>query len=199
MWWADNVSASKPSTSPAEIPRRSGDPFWSRAFAQEAGAGRQEILRLTQFEPEEITMDAVIVSTARTPIGKASAAFQRHPWRRLGAHVIKHAAERAKVDLAEVEDVILGCAHPRHDRSNVPRLGDACRRARQRLGRHGEPLLLVGPADHLDGGQRVLVDKVPVMIAAASNRCRCPGPSGGNKNRLVNPWCRSMCPASITP
>ena len=57
--------------------------------------------------------DAVIVSTARTPIGKAfRGIFNDTHGADMGAHVIKHAAERAKVDLAEVEDVILGCAAP---------------------------------------------------------------------------------------
>ena len=98
--------------------------------------------------------DAVIVSTARTPIGKAfRGIFNDTHGADMGAHVIKHAAERAKVELGEVEDVILGCAAPgRHDRlQRRARLGDARRRAGQRLGRHREPLLLVGPADHLDG------------------------------------------------
>jgi acetyl-CoA C-acetyltransferase len=54
---------------------------------------------------------AVIVSTARTPIGKAyRGAFNATTAPALGAHAIKHAAERAKVDFAEIEDVIMGCA-----------------------------------------------------------------------------------------
>ena len=57
--------------------------------------------------------DAVIVSTARTPIGKAfRGVFNDTHGADMGAHVIKHAAERAKVDLGDVEDVILGCAAP---------------------------------------------------------------------------------------
>ena len=57
--------------------------------------------------------DAVIVSTARTPIGKAfRGVFNDTHGADMGAHVIKHAAERAKVELGEVEDVILGCAAP---------------------------------------------------------------------------------------
>ena len=44
--------------------------------------------------------DAVIVSTARTPIGKAfRGIFNDTHGADMGAHVIKHAAERAKVDL----------------------------------------------------------------------------------------------------
>src|ERR1700674_1138553 len=57
--------------------------------------------------------DAVIVSTARTPIGKAHrGAFNMTHGAELGGHVIRHAVERAGVEPAEVEDVILGCAMP---------------------------------------------------------------------------------------
>ena len=55
--------------------------------------------------------EAVIVSTARTPIGKAyRGAFNNTGSQALGAHVIKHAVERAGVDPAEVEDVVMGSA-----------------------------------------------------------------------------------------
>ena len=55
--------------------------------------------------------EAVIVSTARTPIGKAyRGAFNATTAPALGAHAIKHAAERAKVDFGEIEDIIMGCA-----------------------------------------------------------------------------------------
>ena len=57
--------------------------------------------------------EAVIVSTARTPIGKAMrGAFNDTHGAVLAGHAIKHAVERAKVDPAEIEDVILGCALP---------------------------------------------------------------------------------------
>jgi acetyl-CoA C-acetyltransferase len=57
--------------------------------------------------------EAVIVSTARTPIGKAMrGAFNDTHGAVLAGHAIKHAVERAKIDPAEVEDVILGCALP---------------------------------------------------------------------------------------
>jgi acetyl-CoA C-acetyltransferase len=55
--------------------------------------------------------EAVIVSTARTPIGKAyRGAFNDTPGQQLAGHVISHAVRRAGIDGAEVEDVILGCA-----------------------------------------------------------------------------------------
>jgi acetyl-CoA C-acetyltransferase len=55
--------------------------------------------------------DAVIVSTARTGIGKAyRGAFNITPSPTLAAHPIRAAIERAKVDPAEVDDVIMGAA-----------------------------------------------------------------------------------------
>ena len=56
---------------------------------------------------------AVIVSTARTPIGKAyRGAFNNTEAPTLGGHAVKHAVERAGLDPAEVEDVMIGCALP---------------------------------------------------------------------------------------
>jgi acetyl-CoA C-acetyltransferase len=57
--------------------------------------------------------EAVIVSTARTPIGKAyRGAFNMTHGADMGGHVVKHAVARAKIDAAEVDDVIMGCALP---------------------------------------------------------------------------------------
>jgi acetyl-CoA C-acetyltransferase len=55
--------------------------------------------------------EAVIVSTARTPIGKAyRGAFNNTPSQSLGGHAVQHAVARAGIDPAEVEDVIMGAA-----------------------------------------------------------------------------------------
>ncbi len=57
--------------------------------------------------------EAVIVSTARTPIGRAyRGAFNNTSGQTLAAHAIRHAVERAGIAPAEVEDVVLGCAMP---------------------------------------------------------------------------------------
>lgn len=57
--------------------------------------------------------DAVIVSTARTPIGKAyRGAFNNLPAPSLAAHAIQAAVERAKVDGGEIDDCIIGSALP---------------------------------------------------------------------------------------
>ncbi|WP_440957867.1 acetyl-CoA C-acyltransferase [Oceanicaulis sp. LC35] len=55
--------------------------------------------------------EALIVSTARTPIGKAyRGAFNDTQAQELGGHAIKHAVERSKVAPDEIEDVIIGAA-----------------------------------------------------------------------------------------
>jgi len=55
--------------------------------------------------------EAIIVSTARTPIGRAyRGAFNGTQGQALAAHAIKHAIGRAGIEPAEVEDVVLGCA-----------------------------------------------------------------------------------------
>ena len=58
-------------------------------------------------------MDAVIVSTARTPLCKSwRGALNMTHGAKMGGHVVHAALERAKVDPQEVDDVIIGCANP---------------------------------------------------------------------------------------
>ena len=58
-------------------------------------------------------VDAVIVSTARTPLCKSwRGALNMTHGATMGGHVVKAALERAKVAPQEVEDVIMGCATP---------------------------------------------------------------------------------------
>ena len=57
--------------------------------------------------------NAVIVSTARTPLTKSwKGAFNMTHGATLGGHAVQHAVQRAGIDAAEVEDVIMGCATP---------------------------------------------------------------------------------------
>jgi acetyl-CoA C-acetyltransferase len=58
-------------------------------------------------------VDAVIVSTARTPLAKSwRGAFNLTHGATLGAHVVAAAIGRAGIEAASVEDVIMGCANP---------------------------------------------------------------------------------------
>ncbi|MEM8817796.1 MAG: acetyl-CoA C-acyltransferase [Pseudomonadota bacterium] len=68
--------------------------------------------------------EAVIVSTARTPIGRAyRGAFNNTEAPTLGGHPIAAAVERAGIEAGEVDDVIMGCAMPQGSQSlNIARL-----------------------------------------------------------------------------
>jgi acetyl-CoA C-acetyltransferase len=56
---------------------------------------------------------AVIVSTARTPLAKSwKGSFNMTHGATLGGHAVQHAVQRAGVDPAAVDDVIMGCANP---------------------------------------------------------------------------------------
>ncbi|MET0358817.1 MAG: acetyl-CoA C-acyltransferase [Pararhizobium sp.] len=66
---------------------------------------------------------AVIVSTARTPIGRAyRGAFNNTTPQALGGHAIEHAVKRAGIEGAEVEDVVFGAALQQgHQAGNIAR------------------------------------------------------------------------------
>ena len=112
--------------------------------------------------------EAVIVSTARTPIGKAyRGAFNRTHGATIGGHVIDAAVERAGVDPGEVEDVIMGCAMPEGATGqNI---------ARQAALRAGLPVTTSGVTVNRFcssglqaismAAQRVIADGVPVIVA----------------------------------
>ncbi len=112
--------------------------------------------------------DAVIVSTARTPIGRAHrGAFNMTTGPALGAHVIVHAVQRAGVDPAEIEEVILGVGRPEGTTG-----GNVARQSAIRAGLPvgstgavisracGSGLNAIAAAAH-----RVIVDRVPVVVA----------------------------------
>lgn len=66
--------------------------------------------------------DAVIVSTARTPIGRAyRGAFNATLAPTLAAHALKAAVERAKVNPAEIDDCIVGAALPQGSQHTIGR------------------------------------------------------------------------------
>lgn len=121
-----------------------------------------------------MSREAVIVSTARTPIGKAfRGAFNlTHP-ATLGGHAMKHALARAKVDPGEIEDVIFGCAVPEGvagfniARASALEAGIPVSAAALVVGRHcASGLQAISTA-----AQRVIVDGVPVAMAGGIEHC----------------------------
>ncbi|GGO81883.1 acetyl-CoA acetyltransferase [Marinobacterium nitratireducens] len=112
--------------------------------------------------------EAVIVSTARTPIGKAyRGTLNNTHGARLAGHAIRHAVERAGIAPDEVEDVILGCG--------LPEGATGGNIARQAALAAGLPVSASGVTVNRFcssglqaismAAQRVLVDQVPVMVA----------------------------------
>lgn len=67
--------------------------------------------------------DAVIVSTARTPIGRAyRGAFNATPAPTLAAHALRAAIERSGIEAAELDDCILGCSLPQGTQQTIGRM-----------------------------------------------------------------------------
>src|SRR5262245_55937241 len=76
-------------------------------------AHRASQARARRARKESPVVDAVIVSTARTALAKSwRGAFNLTHGATLGGHVVKAAIERAGIEPATVEDVIMGCANP---------------------------------------------------------------------------------------
>jgi acetyl-CoA acetyltransferase family protein len=68
---------------------------------------------ISPFSPESIMTAAVIVSTARTPLGRAfRGAFNQTRSPTLMGHAIRHAVLRSGVDFGEIDDVVIGTAMP---------------------------------------------------------------------------------------
>jgi acetyl-CoA C-acetyltransferase len=141
--------------------------------------------------------DAVIVSTARTPIGKAyRGAFNMTHGATLGGHVVKYAVERAGIDPAEVEDVIMGCANPEGATGhNI---------ARQIALRAGLPVTTSGVTVNrfcssglqtiAMAAQRVIVDKVPVLVAGGLDSISLVQNEHMNKHMVHEAWLKEEKP-----
>jgi acetyl-CoA C-acetyltransferase len=135
--------------------------------------------------------EAVIVSTARTPIGKAyRGAFNNTHGATLAGHVIEHAIQRARLDPAEVEDVVIGCAMPEGATGhNI---------ARQAALRAGLPVTAAATTVNrfcssglqaiAIAAQRVIVDRVPIAVAGGVESISLVQNEHLNKFRLAEDW-----------
>jgi acetyl-CoA C-acetyltransferase len=134
--------------------------------------------------------EAVIVSTARTGLAKSwKGAFNMTHGATLGGHVVQAAVQRAGVDPAEVEDVVFGCSLGEGTTgSNV---------ARQIVLRAGLPVTAAGTtltrfcASGLEAvahaAKRVIVDRVPVMVAGGIESISCVQ-NELNQHMRLDPW-----------
>ncbi len=141
--------------------------------------------------------DAVIVSTARTGLAKSwRGALNMTHGATLGAHAVKAAVERAKLDPAEVEDVLMGCALPEGTTGgNI---------ARQIAIRAGLPVTTAGATINrfcssglqaiAMAAHRVIVDRTPVIVAGGLESISCVQ-NEGNKHMARDPWLVEHKPA----
>jgi acetyl-CoA C-acetyltransferase len=145
--------------------------------------------------------EAVIVSTARTPIGKAfRGAFNDTHGATMAGHVIDHAVRRSGLDPAEIEDVILGCADPEGATGhNIARIAAI---------RAGLPVTTAGTTINrfcssglqaiAFAAQRVIVDGVPALVAGGVESISLVQPNM-NKFRLYEEWLQAHKPELWMP
>jgi len=146
--------------------------------------------------------DAVIVSTARTPIGRAyRGAFNNTHGATLGGHVVAKAIERAGLEPGEVEDVIMGAA--------LPEGATGQNIARQIALRAGCPVTTGGVTVNRFcssgmqaismAAQRVIVDRVPVMVAGGLESISLVQNEHFNNHRIHEPWIDEHKPELYMP
>ncbi|WP_399679854.1 acetyl-CoA C-acyltransferase [Xenophilus sp.] len=133
---------------------------------------------------------AVIVSTARTPLAKSwKGAFNMTHGATLGGHAVQHAVQRAGIDGAEVDDVIMGCANPEGATgANI---------ARQIALRAGLPVTTSGMTVNrfcssglqtiAMASQRVIAGEGEVYVAGGVESISCVQ-NEMNKHMLADPW-----------
>lgn len=146
--------------------------------------------------------DAVIVSTARTPIGKAyTGALNNTHGATMGAHVIRHAVERAGVEPGEVEDVILGCGMPEGATGNniarqaALRAGLPVTTAAMTINRFcSSGLQAIAMAAH-----RVTGEGVPIVVAGGLESISLVQNEHANQFRVHDPWLTEHKPEVYLP
>jgi acetyl-CoA C-acetyltransferase len=133
---------------------------------------------------------AVIVSTARTPLAKSwKGAFNMTHGATLGGHAVRAAVERAGIEAAEVEDVIIGCA--------TPEGATGANIARQIALRAGLPITTSGITvnRYCSSGlqtialaaQRIIAGEGDVFVAGGVESISCVQ-NEVNKHMLADPW-----------
>ena len=146
--------------------------------------------------------EAVIVSTARTPIGKAyRGAFNNTHGATLTGHAIRHAVERAGVEGGEVEDVVIGCGLPEgatgHNmaRLSAIRAGLPVTTAAATINRFcSSGLQAISSA-----AQRIVVDHVDVAVAGGAEQISLVQNEHMNHHRAREAWLEDNKPELWMP
>lgn len=146
--------------------------------------------------------EAVIVSTARTPIGRAfRGAFNNTQAQELAAHALGAAIERAGVEPGEVEDVILGCALQAGSQGNNI--------ARQSVIRAGLPDTIPGMTIDRQcssgmmaiatAAKQIIVDGMTVAAAGGVESISLVQNDYFNMARMLDPWIQEHKPSMYMP
>ncbi|CAN5906292.1 acetyl-CoA C-acyltransferase [soil metagenome] len=145
--------------------------------------------------------DAVIVSTARTGLAKSwKGSFNMTHGATLGGHVLAAAIERANIDAAEVEDVIMGCATPEGATgSNI---------ARQIALRGGCPVTTAGMTVNRFcssglqtialAAQRIIAGEGDIYAAGGVESISCVQ-NEANTHMIIDPWLKQHKPEVYWP
>lgn len=147
-------------------------------------------------------MTAVIVSTARTPVGKAyRGAFNNTPTPTLAAHAVRAALARASLDGTEVEELVMGCGRPEGTqgknvaRHTAFRSGLPAATAAFTVSRHcASGLQAIVTAAH-----RIIVDGVSVVVAAGAESISLVQNEHTNEHYGKDPWLVEHRPEIFMP
>lgn len=140
--------------------------------------------------------EAVIVSTARTPIGKAfRGSLNITHGADLAAHCIKAAITKIGIEPADVEDVVLGCGFP-----EAATGGNVARHASliaglpvKSSGVTVSRFCASGLQAIADAAHRIMCDKVPTMVAGGVESISLVQPNV-RRDLVVNPWLKDHIP-----
>jgi acetyl-CoA C-acetyltransferase len=145
--------------------------------------------------------EAVIVSTARTPIGKAyRGAFNNTQAQALAGHAIRHAVDRAGLEGGEIDDVVMGAALQQGSQGmNI---------GRQAALRAGLPVTVSGQSIDRQcssglmaiatAAKQIIVDGQQIAVGAGVESISLVQNEHQNVHRMVDPELRAMVPGIYT-
>jgi len=146
--------------------------------------------------------EAVVVSVARTPIGKAyRGALNNLEGPTLGAHAIRAAVSRAGVEPGEVDDVIVGCALPQGSTGyNIGRLAAlAAGLPVEVSGMTMDRQCSSGLMAIATAAKQVIVDKAPVVVAGGVESISLVQNEHYNMHRASDPQLLASHPDAYMP
>ncbi len=146
--------------------------------------------------------EAVIVATARTPIGKAyRGAFNNTDAPSLGGHAIRAALQRSGLDPAEVDDVIMGCAMQQGTTSyNIGRLAAVAAGLPNSVsGMSLDRQCASGMMAIATAAKQILVDNMPVVIGGGLESISLVQNEHANSYRTQDPTVLAHSPHAYMP